>query len=101
MLITRTPQAFYSQNPDTRKLKLMERKTRLARLLSKLKDGIQYNDHTEGDGAVLFEHACKLGHEGIIAKRKDLPYESGRSRRRVKIKNPDSPAMKRVEDGTF
>jgi ATP-dependent DNA ligase len=38
---------------------------------------------------------------GIVAKRKDLPYESGRSRRWIKIKNPDSPAMKRVEDGTF
>jgi ATP-dependent DNA ligase len=55
----------------------------------------------DGDPAVIFEHACKLGHEGIVVKRKDLPYESGRSKRWLKIKNPDSPAMKRVEDGTF
>lgn len=86
---------------DLRKLQLLERKTRLARLLSKVKDGIQYNDHMGGDGAIVFEHACKLGHEGIVAKRKDLPYESGRSKRWLKIKNPDSPAMKRIEDGSF
>jgi ATP-dependent DNA ligase len=36
-----------------------------------------------------------------VAKRIDLAYESGRSRRWIKIKNPDSPAMKRYEDGTF
>jgi ATP-dependent DNA ligase len=70
--------------------------------LKKVKDGIEFNDHIENaPGHVIFEHACKLGHEGIIAKRKDLPYESGRSKRSLKIKNPASPAMKRVEDGTF
>jgi ATP-dependent DNA ligase len=48
-------------------------------------------------GQVVFDR-CKLGHDGIVAKRKDLPYESGRSKRWIKVKNPDSPAMKRVED---
>jgi hypothetical protein len=38
---------------------------------------------------------------GIVAKRKDLPYESGRSRRWLKIKNPNSSAMERVRDQTF
>jgi bifunctional non-homologous end joining protein LigD len=84
-----------------RKLKLLDRKKRLARLLAKMKDGIEFNEHIEGEGHLIFEHACKLGCEGIVAKRKDFPYESGRSRRWLKIKNPDSPAMKRVEDGTF
>jgi len=32
---------------------------------------------------------------------KDLPYESGRSRRWQKIKNPDAPAARRIEEGTF
>ena len=27
----------------------------------------------------MFEHACKLGHEGIVSKRKDSRYVSGRS----------------------
>jgi hypothetical protein len=27
-----------------------------------------------GDGAIVFEHACKLGLEGIVSKRKDSRY---------------------------
>lgn len=86
---------------EVRRLPLLDRKKRLAKILTKAPDGIELNDHIEGDGHAIFEHACKLGHEGIVAKRKDLPYESGRSRRWLKIKNPDSPAAKRAEDGTF
>lgn len=86
---------------EVRKLPLLDRKTRLQKILTKAKGGIEFNDHIEGDGHSIFEHACKLGHEGIIAKRKDLPYESGRSKRWLKVKNPDSPAMKRVIDETF
>ncbi|WLA63900.1 ATP-dependent DNA ligase [Bradyrhizobium diazoefficiens] len=86
---------------EVRKQPLDERKSLLADLLMQVKDGIEFNEHIEGAGPTIFEHACKLGHEGIVAKRRDLPYESGRSRRWLKIKNPDSPAMKRVEDGSF
>jgi bifunctional non-homologous end joining protein LigD len=86
---------------EVRKQPLIERKELLADLLAKVKDGIEFNDHIQGvAGHVVFDHACKLGHEGIVAKRKDLAYESGRSRRWIKVKNPDSLAMKRVEDGT-
>jgi bifunctional non-homologous end joining protein LigD len=86
---------------EVRKQPLVERKELLADLLKRVKDGIELSDHIEGDANVIFEHACKLGHEGIVVKRKDLPYESGRSKRWLKVKNPASPAMKRVEDGTF
>jgi bifunctional non-homologous end joining protein LigD len=41
--------------------------------------GIRFNAHTEGDGETVFRHACKLGLEGIVSKRKDSPYRSGRS----------------------
>ena len=85
---------------DVRRLPLLDRKARLRKILAKPKDGVHFGDHIEGDGIVVYEHACKLGCEGIVAKRKDLPYESGRSRRWLKIKNPNSPATKR-EDGTF
>jgi hypothetical protein len=37
-------------------------------------------------GARIFEHACKFGLEGIVSKRRDLPYQSGRSKRWLKIK---------------
>lgn len=86
---------------DFRKAPLVDRKKRLARLLAKLKGGIEYNDHLEGDGAEIFAAACRLGHEGIVAKRRDKPYESGRSHRWIKVKNPDSPAMQRLRDETF
>jgi ATP-dependent DNA ligase len=31
----------------------------------------------EGDGEIVFRHACNLGLEGIVSKRKDSPYRSG------------------------
>jgi bifunctional non-homologous end joining protein LigD len=86
---------------EVRKQPLEERNALLADLLKKVKGGIEYNKHIEGSGPTIFEHVCKLGHEGIAAKRRDLPYESGRLRRWIKVKNPNSPTMKRVEDGTF
>jgi ATP-dependent DNA ligase len=33
-------------------------------------------------------HACNLGLEGIVSKRRDLPYRSGRSKCWIKLKNP-------------
>jgi bifunctional non-homologous end joining protein LigD len=61
-------------------------------------DGIQFNEHIEAvDGGTVFAHAL----EGIVSKRRDMPYEHGRSRAWLKIKNPASPAAKRIEDGTF
>jgi hypothetical protein len=35
--------------------------------------------HMEDDGETVFRHACKLGLEGIVSKRKDSAYRSGRS----------------------
>ena len=86
---------------DVARRPLIERKSQLHKLVAKVRAGIEFNEHIEGDGAVVFQHACHLGHEGIVAKRKDLPYESGRSKRWLKIKNPDSPAMLRIEEGIF
>lgn len=39
---------------------------------------IRYADHVVGDGDTLFEHAAGIGLEGIISKRRDLPYHPGR-----------------------
>jgi bifunctional non-homologous end joining protein LigD len=70
---------------DFRKRALLDRKTRLQKLLAKItEEAAHYNEHIEGEGSVVFKHACMLGCEGIVAKRKDLPYESGRSRRWLK-----------------
>jgi len=54
------------------------------------------SEHPDGDGALAFQHACRMGLEGIVAKRRDRPYRSGRSPDWVKVKNPDAPAATRV-----
>jgi hypothetical protein len=60
--------------------------------------GIVFNKHTDEKGAVAFLHACKMGLEGIVSKRLSAPYRSGPSRDRIKVKNPDSPAMIRARE---
>jgi bifunctional non-homologous end joining protein LigD len=57
--------------------------------------------HLEGNGGVIFQHVCKLGLEGIVSKRRDLPYRSGVSKNWIKVRNPASAAMLRYEEGTF
>jgi bifunctional non-homologous end joining protein LigD len=58
--------------------------------------GLRFNGHPdEEDGPLVFHHACKLGLEGIVSKRRDSPYSSGRSRHWIKSKNPNAPAVKR------
>ncbi len=60
-------------------------------------DGIALNEHIEDvDGAVVFRQACVMGLEGIVAKRRDSRYRSGRCREWIKIKNPAHPAMERA-----
>jgi bifunctional non-homologous end joining protein LigD len=43
----------------------------------------------------VFRHACKLGLEGIVSKREDSAYRSGRSPDWLKMKNSAAPAVKR------
>jgi hypothetical protein len=45
---------------------------KLAKLVRNPRPGIVLNEHYEGDGDILFEHACKLGCEGIVSKRLGL-----------------------------
>lgn len=78
-----------------------ERKKKLTKLLRKPPIGIMLNEHTDDDGELIFKHACKMGLEGIVSKRRDLPYRSGRVKHWIKVKNPNGPAMQRAKDGTF
>ena len=68
------------------------------RWVLKDKTGIRYVEHLDGDGPTIFEHACKLGLEGIVSKRVDLPYESGPSKHWQKVKNKTHPAVQRVRE---
>ncbi len=79
---------------------LEQRKAKLDKLLGSAREGIYFNEHLDGDGAMIFQHACRMDLEGIVSKRRDFPYRSGRSKSWIKVKNPKSPAMLRAEDGT-
>ena len=55
------------------------RRSTLRSLIKCAGAGIRLSDHLEGDGVAAFRHACRMGLEGIVAKRRDRPYRSGRS----------------------
>jgi bifunctional non-homologous end joining protein LigD len=78
---------------DLRRMPIEQRKRKLAKLVRGPHPGIVLNEVFEGDGDVLFAHACKLGCEGIVSKRVGSPYRSGRSPHWVKVKNPKARAL--------
>ena len=80
---------------DLRRTPIEQRKRTLGKLVRRPHAGIVLNEVFEGDGDILFAHACKLGCEGIVSKRLGSPYRSGRSPHWVKVKNPNAPAVKR------
>src|SRR5262249_44003868 len=80
---------------DLRRDPLEVRKATLRSMLAKAGLGLRFNEHMEGDGPTVFAHACKMGLEGIVSKRKDSPYRSGRSPDWLKMKNLAAPAVKR------
>lgn len=72
---------------DLSKLPLIERKEILKTILPE-NDIIRYCDHVEKDGIAFFEEARKINLEGVIAKRRDSKYFTGkRSKEWLKIKN--------------
>ena len=88
---------------DVRLEQLEQRKATLWRLLkneegAETGPGLLINEWIEGeeaDGATVFEHARSLGLEGIVSKRKGSRYNSGRSPYWLKLKNPESEAVRR------
>jgi bifunctional non-homologous end joining protein LigD len=80
---------------DIRGAPLESRKSALAELVRGTNDGIAFNKHFDGDGQIVFEHACALGCEGIVSKRLGSHYRSGRVNHWLKIKNPTAPAVRR------
>ena len=69
------------------KLPNIARKQRLAALIGKGEPpAILFADHILGKGEQLFEAMCAAGQEGIIAKKADAPYRSGRTKNWLKVK---------------
>ena len=81
---------------DMRDETLQIRKLWLGKLLKRSGDGIIYI--AGAIGPRLFEQACLLALEGIVSKHRESVYKAGPSRHWVKVKNPKSPAMTRVEE---
>jgi ATP-dependent DNA ligase len=73
------------------------RREMLDDLLHNAGDGIVLSEHVEGaHGPAIYQAACRRGLEGIVSKRVDKPYRSGRCKDWLKIKNPSAPAASRV-----
>jgi len=84
---------------DLRTLPLSMRKTNLARLLRRRPDGIFVAPFEVGEiGPDLFRAACQMGLEGLVSKHRDRAYRGGPCRHWLKVKNPDSPAMRRAAE---
>jgi ATP-dependent DNA ligase len=54
----------------------------------------RFSDHMIGDGNAVLESACKMGLVGIISKRLDRPYRSGRSPGLVEVVVPDVRSLR-------
>ncbi len=65
---------------------LLERKAALARVVGEGVGVMRFAPHFEGDGRDVHREACRLGLEGIVSKRSDLPYRPGRNATWVKTK---------------
>jgi ATP-dependent DNA ligase len=86
---------------EYRPLPLGRRKLRLIRLLARVPPGIERTEHTHLDGAAVFQDSCSMGLEGIVSKRLTAPYRSGVTTDWIKVKNPNSPAMRRAREGLW
>jgi len=73
---------------DLRAEPLVERKQALAELLGgQAQDSaLRFSDHFHEPGKVMLQHVCRMGLEGVVSKRADAPYRSGRGLSWVKSK---------------
>ena len=81
---------LFADGGDLRQLPLLERKNRLRKILNAhikvKKSPIRYVEHFNAGGEAILESARKAGLEGIISKKSNSPYRSGRSDSWLKAK---------------
>jgi bifunctional non-homologous end joining protein LigD len=73
---------LYLNGRDLRKLPLVARKAELKKIIAGT--NVQFSESFEIDGRSMFEHACKIGLEGVVSKVRDSVYASGRGNNWVK-----------------
>jgi bifunctional non-homologous end joining protein LigD len=76
---------LYLDGWDLRGCALLDRKRLLKALIGGLEGRIRYSEHVEADGGLIYQNACKLQLEGIVSKRKDSRYWSGRTAHWTKV----------------
>ena len=79
---------LFEGGEDLRALSLSERKARLQQFLADAgaDDRLRFVEHFETGGEAVLRSACRLSLEGIVSKRADAPYVSGRTRNMGEIK---------------
>lgn len=77
---------LYLDGRDLRGLPQSERRRLLEPLVAGRDGAIRFSEEVDGEGADIFRVACAHGLEGIIAKRRDKAYRSGRRPEWLKIK---------------
>jgi bifunctional non-homologous end joining protein LigD len=78
---------LYCEGFDLREATLLDRKALLEQILVGAPASIRFSEHlAEHDGPTILEHTCRLGLEGIVSKRGDLPYRGGRGDHWLKSK---------------
>lgn len=70
---------LYLNGEDLRSLPLLERKKALKKLLKGVRNTIRYTDHFAESGKDIFQLSCEHQLEGIVSKRSEAPYQSGRN----------------------
>jgi bifunctional non-homologous end joining protein LigD len=76
---------LYAGDQDVRPRSLRERKDVLHSVLA-FRDPLRFTEHRDTEGEAFYAEACRLGWEGLIAKRADAPYRAGRSKDWLKFK---------------
>ncbi|MDX8525528.1 DNA ligase D [Mesorhizobium sp. MSK_1335] len=73
---------------DLRREPLVERKQALGELLGEQPENsaLRFSDHFHEPGKVMLQHVCRMGLEGVVSKRADAPYRSGRGLSWIKSK---------------
>jgi bifunctional non-homologous end joining protein LigD len=94
-LIAAVPVVYYlfdvlrADGDDARSLPLRERKRVLRALLS-FRGPLRFTTHRVAGAKAYWDQACGRGWEGLVVKRADSPYRSGRSRDWLKFKCENS-----------
>ncbi|MBZ9735006.1 DNA ligase D [Mesorhizobium sp. CA18] len=77
---------LYLNGRDIRQQPLIERKAALHGLLQETTPTLTFVEHLDISGKDVFDHACRMGLEGVVSKRADSPYRSGVQTSWLKVK---------------